>query len=154
DSAAESRDFKLKRVAPPKGLETFFEDTVLVERIREVRALLGFTRIESNADFAEATVLKDGRLTKLCRETPKWLPASEVRGEGIFLRLREALFLAWAGKPEVQLLEQEFLAAHKAWRGFRNLQPVYEGFPGIRLVLLHSLAHALMRQIVLDCGYT
>ena len=151
DSAA---DFKLKRVAQPKGFENFFEDTVLVERIREVRALLGFTRIESNADFAEATVLKDGRLTKLCRESPNWLPASEVRGEGIFLRLRETSFLAWAGKPELQHLEQEFFDAHKAWRRFRNLQPVHEGFPGIRLVLLHSLAHALMRQIVLDCGYT
>ncbi|WP_300971445.1 Zn-binding domain-containing protein [Thiocapsa sp.] len=32
--------------------------------------------------------------------------------------------------------------------------PPEEGFPGIRLVLLHSLAHALMRQIVLDCGYS
>ena len=58
DSAAENRDFKLKRVAPPKCFEAFFQDTVLVERIREVRALLGFTRIESNADFAEATILK------------------------------------------------------------------------------------------------
>ena len=36
--------------------------------------------------------------------------------------------------------------------GFSN--PVDEGFAGIRMVLLHSLAHALMRQIVLDCGYT
>ena len=95
ESAAENRDFKLKRVAPPKGFEVFFEDTVLVERIREVRALLGFTRIESNADFAEATMLKDGRLTKLCRESPTWLPASEVRGEGIFLRIREEALLAW-----------------------------------------------------------
>lgn len=154
DAAAENRDFKLKRVAPPKGFEAFFEDTVLVERIREVRALLGFTRIESNADFAEATVLKDGRLTKLCRESPKWLPASEVRGEGIFLRIREEALLAWQAKPEVQQLQQEFLDAHKAWRRLRKLEPLQEGFPGIRLVLLHSLAHALMRQIVLDCGYT
>ncbi len=154
ESAAENRDFKLKRVAPPKGFEAFFEDTVLVERIREVRALLGFTRIESNADFAEATILKDGRLTKLCRESPTWLPASEVRGEGIFLRIREEALLAWQDKPEVQQLQQEFLDAHKAWRKLRKLEPVQEGFPGIRLVLLHSLAHALMRQIVLDCGYT
>jgi hypothetical protein len=154
DSAAENRDFKLKRVAPPKGFETFFEDTVLVERIREVRALLGFTRIESNADFAEATVLKDGRLTKLCRESPRWLPASEVRGEGIFLRVREEVFLTWQSKPEVQQLEHEFIDAHKAWRKLRKLEPLTDGFPGIRLVLLHSLAHALMRQIVLDCGYT
>lgn len=153
-SAAENRDFKLKRVLPPQGFEPFFEDTVLIERIREVRALLGFTRIESNADFAEATVLKDGRLTPLNRESPKWLPASEVRGEGLFLRLREEVLLAWLARPEVQQLEQEFLDAHKAWRKLRKLDPPQEGFPGIRLVLLHSLAHALMRQIVLDCGYT
>src|SRR5450759_4470278 len=154
DSAAENRDFKLKRVAPPKGFEPFFEDVLLVERIREVRALLGFTRVESNADFAEATIVVDGRLTKLSRESPKWLPASEVRGEGIFLRVREEVLLNWQTKSEVQQLEREFLESHKAWRRLRKLDPVQEGFPGIRLVLLHSLSHALMRQIVLDCGYS
>src|SRR6267143_2046716 len=104
DSAAESRDFKLKRVAPPKGFEAFFEDTILVERIREVRALLGFTRIESNADFTEATILNDGRLTRLSRQSPKWLPAAEVRGEGIFLRIREEVLLTWQARPEVKQL--------------------------------------------------
>ena len=154
DSAAESRDFKLKRVSAPKGFENFFEDVLLVERIREVRALLGFTRVESNSDFAEATIIKDGRLTRLSRESPRWLPASEVRGEGIFLRIREEVLLTWQGKPEVQQLEREFLDSHRAWRSLRKLAPLDEGFSGIRLVLLHSLAHALMRQIVLDCGYT
>lgn len=154
DAAAESRDFKLRRVAPPKGFETLFEDTVLVERIREVRALLGFTRIESTADFAEATVLMDERLTALQRQSPTWLPASEVRGEGIFLRIREEMLVAWEAKPEVQNLQREFLDSHKAWRQLRKLEPFGEAFPGVRLVLLHSLAHALMRQIVLDCGYT
>ena len=154
DSAAENKDFKLRRVAPPKDFEALFEDTVLVERIREVRALLGFTRIKSNADFAEATVLKDGRLTPLRRESPTWLPASEVRGEGIFLRIREKMLMAWEAKPEVQNLQQEFLDSHKAWRKLRKIAPMHDDFPGIRLVLLHSLSHALMRQIVLDCGYT
>lgn len=153
-AAAENRDFKLRSVAAPKGFEAFFEETVLVERIREVRALLGFTRIESNADFAEATTLEESRMTKLCRATPHWLPASEVRGEGIFLRLREEMLVAWQSKVEVGKREQEFLDAHKAWRKTRKLEPAHEGFPGIRLVLLHSIAHALMRQIVLDCGYT
>lgn len=153
-SAAENRDFKLKNVDPPKGFESLLEDTVLVERIREVRALMGFTRIESNADFSEATNLGEARLTKLSRENPKWLPASEVRGEGIFIRIREEALLAWQDKPEVQRLQQEFLESHKAWRTLRKLDPPAEHFPGVRLVLLHSLAHALMRQIVLDCGYT
>jgi hypothetical protein len=62
--------------------------------------------------------------------------------------------MAWESKPEVRSLQQEFLESHKAWRKLRKLQPLGDNFPGIRLVLLHSLAHALMRQIVLDCGYT
>jgi hypothetical protein len=151
---ADSKDFNLRCVAPPNGYEDFFEETVLVERIREVRALLGFTRIESNADFAEPTTLHDGRLTRICREAPTWLPAAEVRGEGIFIRIREKVLHEWQARPEVQKLQQEFLESHKAWRDMRKVKPNDEGFPGIRLVLLHSFAHALMRQIVLDCGYT
>jgi MrfA Zn-binding domain len=154
DSAAESKDFKLRKAAPPKGFEESFEDTVLVERIREVRALLGFTRIESNSDFAEATAIVDDRMTALQRENPTWLPASEVRGEGIFLRVREKVLRAWEAKPEVKKLQEEFLESHKSWRKLRKLKPIGEHFPGIRLVLLHSLAHSLMRQIVLDCGYS
>jgi len=154
EQAQESKDFKLTTVSPPSGFEKYFHDTVLVERIREVRALLGFTRIESNADFAEATTLHDARMTRLSRESPTWLPASEVRGEGIFLRLREDVLAAWISSTVVSSREREFLDAHKAWRRARNIEPFEDGFPGIRLVLLHSLSHAIMRQLVLDCGYT
>jgi hypothetical protein len=70
------------------------------------------------------------------------------------LRIREEMLMAWEAKPEVQSLQQEFLDSHKAWRKLRKIEPLYGDFPGIRLVLLHSLSHALMRQIVLDCGYT
>ncbi len=37
----------------PKGYEHFFERVVLAERLREVHALLGFTRIESPRDWGE-----------------------------------------------------------------------------------------------------
>jgi hypothetical protein len=154
DAAAENRDFKLRKVAAPKDSEMWFENTVLIERIREVRALVGYTRIESNADFAEVTQLKDSRMSPLSRTAPTWLPASEVRGEGIFLRLREDAVASWEAKKSIQALEKEFFESHKLWRKLRKLDPIHEGFPGIRLVLLHSLAHALMRQIVLDCGYS
>jgi hypothetical protein len=154
DSAIDNKDFKLRKVAPPKGFEESFEDTVLVERIREVRALLGYTRLESNSDFAEITALEDARISPISRTSPTWLPASEVRGEGIFLRLKEDALQAWEARKEVQQLHQEFLASHRRWRQLRNLELPQEGFPGIRFVFLHSLAHALIRQIVLDCGYT
>ncbi len=149
-----SRDFRVTRAPAPTGLAKFFEETVLLERLREVRALLAFTRIESKGDFADAANVDDGRETPLSRQSPTWLPASEVRGEGIFLRFKEDALQSWEQRPEVKKLEHEFFEAHKSWRRLRNQNPPEAGFPSIRFVVLHSLSHALMRQIALECGYT
>ncbi len=149
-----TKDFLVTRVPAPSGFAQFFGETVLLERLREVRALLAFTRIESKGDFADAAYVDDGRETQLSRESPTWLPASEVRGEGLFLRLEEDALQEWEKRPQVRALEQEFFEAHKSWRRLRKQNPSEAGFPGIRFVLLHSIAHALMRQIVLECGYT
>jgi hypothetical protein len=152
--APPTKDFRVTLVPPPSGFSQFFEDTLLLERLREVRALLAFTRIESKGDFTDADYEDDGRQTPLSRQSPTWLPASEVRGEGIFLRFKESALKAWEQRPVVHQLEQEFFAAHKAWRTLRKLNPPEAGFSPIRFVLLHSLSHALMRQISLECGYT
>jgi hypothetical protein len=149
-----TKEFLVTRVPAPSGFGQFFEETVLVERLREVRALLAFTRIESKGDFADAAYVDDGRETPLSRESPIWLPASEVRGEGLFIRLKEKVLQEWENRPEVRSLEREFFESHKEWRRLRRQQPPEAGFPGIRFVLVHSVAHALMRQIALECGYT
>ncbi|HEY0431577.1 MAG TPA: DUF1998 domain-containing protein, partial [Pyrinomonadaceae bacterium] len=149
-----TNDFRVTRVAKPLGFTQMFENTTLLDRLREVRALLAFTRIESKGDFVDAAYVDDGRETRLSRQSATWLPVSEVRGEGIFLRLNEETLQSWENKPEVRALEVEFLAAHKVWRQMRKQSPPAAGFPGIRFILLHSLSHALMRQISLECGYT
>jgi hypothetical protein len=149
-----TKEFKVSRIGPPQGFEKFFEDTVLLERIREVRALLAFTRIESKGDFADAAYADDGRETPLSRKTSTWLPASEVRGEGIFIRFKELTLQEWEQSASVRNLEREFVESHRAWRKLRKLNPPEASFPGIRYVLIHSLSHTLMRQISLECGYT
>ena len=152
--APQSRDFQLTAVAAPKNYETYFEDTVLVERLREVRALTGFTRIESKGDFVEAESSDDSRSAPLSRNPPTWVPAGEVRGEGLFLRFKEGLLKTWCNKPEVKELETKFLRGHIKWRKLRKQTPEAAHFPGIRYVLLHSFSHALMRQLAMECGYT
>ena len=149
-----TKDFRSVRVAAPVGFEALLEETVLLEKMREVRALLGFTRIESTGDFAEATQSDDDRRTSLCRQSPTWLPASEVRGEGILIRFKESELQRWEMSAPVQSLAQDFFTAHKSWRTLRKQTPPEANFPSIRYVLLHSLSHALMRQIALECGYT
>jgi len=154
EEAQSTRDFQLSKIAPPQGFEDFFEYTVLLERVREVRALLGFTRIESKGDFADAAYTEDGRVTSLTRGSPTWLPASEVRGEGIFLKFNEGRLLLWEKEQDVRSLEREYFLVHRLWRQMRRLQPYEGNFPGMRFVLIHSLTHALLRQISLECGYT
>src|SRR5207253_3192030 len=46
-----------------------------------------------------------------------------------------------------------FNEAHRRWRQARRLDP-NQGYPGLRYVLLHSFAHALIRQLALECGYS
>ena len=61
---------------------------MLAQKLREVRALTGFTRIESPG-FGGDWELDDIETAPLARSGPWWAPAVEVRGEGIFLQFRE-----------------------------------------------------------------
>jgi hypothetical protein len=87
----------------------------------------------------------------LSRTDPKWVPTSEVRGEGVFLQFSEPAIEKWIKKTRER--DREFFEAHRRWRQSRGLKPD-DGFPTMRYVLLHSLAHALIRQFALECGYT
>lgn len=145
--------FKAESVAPPRGFEQFFKKTTLVQRLREVRALVGFSRIESPGDFGDGPGESSVPIAPLSREAATWVPAVEVNGEGIFLQFDEAMVEAWCRRPDVEGLERRFRAAHRQWRHLRNRQPEDAGFPGIRHILVHTFSHALMRQLSLGCGY-
>lgn len=152
-TAPSSDDFKLREVDVPDGLQKWIHRVVLAERLREVQALTGFTRIESPGDLLEEA--KKVQLVPLSRKKPEWLPATEVRGEGILIQLREKAIEDWlSATPELMKRTAEFASSHHKWRQLRGIEPAQAGFPGIRYVLLHSFAHALMRQFSLDCGYS
>jgi hypothetical protein len=151
DPNLNSRDFKLRVVEPPKSYKHVLKKVVLAERLQEVRSLIGFTRIESPGDFSELVELPEEQRVPLSYKKPTWVPTSVVRGEGVFLHFREEALEPWFKK--VRRLKSEFFEAHRRWRNSRGLEPD-DGFPEMRYVLLHSLAHALIRQFSLECGYT
>lgn len=152
DPARNTQDFQLRAVASPKGFEALIERVVLVERLREVRALVGFTRIDSPGNFNDIEDIPKDRRASISRHPPAWVPASEVRGEGVFMQFKENSIAEWCKK--VTGLEADFAQAHREWRRARQIENPNAGFLGIRYILLHSLSHALMRQIALECGYT
>lgn len=151
--APTGRDLELSVVPPPFGYEWCIQKTVLVEKMREVKALIGFTRIESPGEFADAHEIPADQRAPLSREAPTWVPATEVRGEGIFLEFNAEAIREWADRAPLRLRERQFLEAHRAWRKARGLPPDIH-FPGIGYVMIHALSHALMRQLSVECGYT
>jgi hypothetical protein len=147
------RDFLLRPLPPPTDFARVLQQVVLAERLREVEALTGFTRIESPGVFGGEVEVEEERRVPLARRGPAWVPATEVRGEGIFLRLREDVVVAW--EDRVRLLGADrYRAARRRWQVARGIPSTTEGDGGFyRFLLLHSFSHALMRQLALECGY-
>ena len=150
--AEKTKDFRLREVPAPRRFAGYFEKVVLVERVREVRSLIGFTRIESPGDYESPADFPEAQRMRISRGQTAWVPANEIRGEGIFFQFSEPEIEDWLARARP--LGLEFFLAHKRWRTARGLAPPEEGFPGPRFVLLHSFAHALIRQLSLECGYT
>ena len=145
-------DFRLRPVAVPPRFSAVLRQVVLVERLREVTAMVGFTRIDAGGELTDELDIPT-KNAPLTRNPPTWVPATEVRGEGIFIEFDEEKINAWTQRTAVNETAGEFLDAHIRWRKARGIEPPEDGFPGMRYVLLHSFAHALMRQLSLECGY-
>lgn len=150
DEAEETPDFSLRAVGSPREFKRQLADVLLVERLREVSALWGFTRLNAPDDLSS----RGGKIARLARDQqPRWLPCSEVRGEGVFVRFDEQEVRRWEATYRDSGAAARLQAGHREWRLRRRLDPD-EGWPGERYVLLHSFAHALIRELALECGYT
>ncbi|QDU88401.1 hypothetical protein Pla175_17770 [Pirellulimonas nuda] len=152
DAAVSGRNFKLRSVDPPAEFARYFTRVVLVEKLREVRALIGFSRLNSPRDFDNPADMPGDRRAPLSRRPPTWLPASETRGEGVFLQFREEAVQQWVTRNRG--FDRDFKRCHDQWWASKNMTPPADSYPGIRFVLLHSFAHALIRQLSVECGYT
>lgn len=143
-----SDDFEVRHLPKLASFQKTLESPVAIDRLREVQALCGFTRIDGPDDAGNP-----GRVAPIWAEPQAWLPAAEVRGEGILIRLPEARIEQWEKDYRASNRYLELVAAHKAWRTRRDLYPE-AGVPPPRLVLLHTLSHLLLHQVALDCGYS
>ncbi|AJF65383.1 DUF1998 domain-containing protein [Streptomyces vietnamensis] len=122
---------------------------MLVKKLREVRALKAFTRL-SDPDSAV-----DPHEVPLSDSPLRWLPAMEVRGEGVFLRLDEDRLGSWEKATAVAARAERIRTAHQRTLEQRAGDPsrVAPSPATARMVLLHTLAHALINEWSLEAGY-
>jgi hypothetical protein len=142
--------FLSRNTEVPPAYDHLLDGVLLLERLREVNALIGYTRVEAHEETADP----DERppMADLCKGSPEWVPASEVHGEGIFIRFEEGVVRKWEEKGTVGERGRMLKAGHRGWRNARGLNPE-EGFPGVRYAMLHTFAHLLIRELALECGY-
>jgi len=126
---------------------------VVVPELREVRVQISFSRfaalsanLQGEYDFTRTPGKARPAVLTLPTGNEKWLPAAEVRGEGIFFELDPDAVAAWEEREAVQERAETLLRAFIA-------DGQNGDFPGIRFYLLHSLSHLLLTAISLECGY-
>ncbi len=139
-------DARWRRTSVSTGIEA----VVQLHRLREVSALVGFTRLEAAVPDIDGEYETDVSRAAL-DDNPTWFPAVENRGEGIFLALRPGAVAAWLERTSVRNRVSSLQRGHERWLERRGKD--HPQFPGGPYVLLHTLAHLLMQALALRCGY-
>ena len=111
---------------------------VAVNRLREIMVLKGFNRLGGDTLVPPDIVGKSD-----------WLPALELYGEGVFFVIHEPLLRAWESTPIVKERADSFY--HRFEAAALCNDPELEITP--RFLLLHTLAHLLIRQMETQAGY-
>ncbi|WP_373205616.1 DrmB family protein [Clostridium tertium] len=150
-------DFK---VEPKEGKEykrNYLSKVVLIHKMREVRVLTGFSRINGpdnnimDSVDEEKTENREYRLIKPLSDRD-WYPAIDINGEGIFIKLNEKMIEKWIKEnPEVNERVNNIDKRYSKMlvdKGFsiRKITP--------KFVLLHTLSHIIIKELSFKCGYS
>ncbi|NTW70051.1 MAG: DUF1998 domain-containing protein [Chlorobiaceae bacterium] len=160
DDEVRSHDLRVIASEVPDGLCHWFQKVHLVERLRETRAFYGFSRLvpdEHPLDDMPEKALKQLFLHPPQQNLEKWLPAITVYGEGIYIELSEAAIESWIQENREWLSHR---LSEAFWGRLANVYQVYAPKTGTtlkwaaRYLLVHSLSHILINQMVFEAGYS
>lgn len=125
------------------------EAVIQLHRLREVLALVGFTRFEAMTPDIHGEYDSDVQRADLALD-PSWFPAVENRGEGIFLQFQSEALKKWTKRPPVQERLTHLMLGHELWMEDRKSK---RPFPGGPYILMHTLSHLLIQSLSMRCGY-
>lgn len=147
--------FRVRAVEVASSLRPVLSHVVAVERVKKANAFIGFTRIDALDRVGDAP----NRIAPLVQSgQPKWVPATEDRGEGVFLRFDEETVRKWEDRVLKSAVWRAHEAAHErnvARRQSRTAEKIVaaERMPPPRYWALHTLSHLLIREMAMSSGY-
>lgn len=121
----------------------------LIHKVREVQALIGFTRLKP-VDISDEPEAQSS-IVPIKEPDTNWYPAYDVRGEGIFIEFDNAAIDSWrsnnqALKDRVKILNDNY---KKSFIGSNRPREITGKF-----LLLHTISHLLIKQLSFECGYS
>lgn len=126
----------------------------LIPKLVETRVLYGFSRLtEPSALSVNPQVIIDKGKKQLFRNPEKndWLPAYQVFGEGVYIEFDNEILDKW---EEININSLRFKKLEERVRNaLDNGVNVKENVTP-RYVLLHTLAHLFIQEIVISSGYS
>ena len=141
-SSLRTRPFSTKDHWPESYCQPIDQIT-LVDRLREVRALVGFRRVSPDTSGTEVPVDLGQGLD--------WLPGIETFGEGVFIRISETFISEWESRVSSAFTKRSLALKEACTRWGREPAHVYAS---ARFVALHTLAHGFLRRLAFDAGYS
>lgn len=147
--ASNKKNFKAEEDTLPSALSPFFSRIIRITRLREVRVLLGFTRVDApDPDADEQT-----NVVYLNKGKPeRWLPAAEVNGEGVFIEFNKETLNAWIQNEDLSRVSKHYSDCYKefceskGWTISIMRDAIY--------VLMHTFSHLLIKQMAMSSGYS
>jgi len=145
-----SEDLRVKDpVGTYKGVvASHLEPVKLIERLRETRVLVGFTRLNPDSGLR---VTETKKMLRSEKNLEDWLPGYVVHGEGLLISLDPERLNRWESGKEVQRRTQ-LLSDH--YREAQAHRPLPDRELSPRFVLLHTFSHLLMNRLTFECGYS
>lgn len=145
----DNQDFYVTNLSGAKydtPIHKFFSSISLIHKLRETRALVGFSRLlPDNGKSVAALRAELSRNSNI-----DWLPAIIVKGEGVFFEFNKIMLDKWLVDSKIhdrfnKLFEHYNLARIGRSQEIRKINP--------RFILIHTFAHVLINQFSFVCGY-
>jgi len=153
EGSIDSNDFKIEIRDGSEYKIPGIDKIVLVHRLREVRSLVAFSRIKplDRNEYPDDEIIENQEVHGVSvkeNKNIKWLPAYEVRGEGIFISFKPTLF---SNKNELEKRAKRLNNRYNNRDFSATQEPRHIT---AKFLFLHTLAHILIRQLSFDCGYS
>ncbi|MYH71688.1 MAG: DUF1998 domain-containing protein [Acidimicrobiia bacterium] len=130
-------------------LQAHFGRVRRIDVLRETRALRGFSRVRDGV--LRLTEGKALLRRSILSPDQDWLPAYVVKGEGIYFELEPRKLASWEARAEVNERADKIMQHYGRVimeRGLQNRRLT------ARFVMLHTLGHLLVNELVFTCGYS